>query len=72
LAIVFTIWVVFWSVSDNIIKPILMGKQMDIPILVIMIGVIGGMIMGGILGLFIGAVLLAFSYKVFQALIHNE
>jgi len=68
-SIIFTIWVVFWSVSDNLIKPLLMGKQMDIPILIIMIGVIGGMIMGGILGLFIGAVLLAFTYKVFQALI---
>jgi len=71
-SIIFTIWVIFWSVSDNLIKPLLMGKQMDIPVLVIMIGVIGGMIMGGILGLFIGAVLLAFSYKVFQALIHID
>lgn len=68
-AVVFTVWAVFWSVSDNLIKPLLMGKGMDIPVLVIMIGVIGGMIMGGILGLFIGAVLLAFSYKVFQTLI---
>ncbi len=71
-AVIFTIWAVFWSVSDNLIKPLLMGKGMDIPILVIMIGVIGGMIMGGILGLFIGAVLLAFSYKVFQALIQPK
>ena len=71
-AIIFTIWSVFWSVSDNLIKPLLMGKGVDIPILVIMIGVIGGMIMGGILGLFIGAVLLAFSYKVFQALIQPK
>ena len=71
-AIIFTIWAVFWSVSDNLIKPLLMGKSMDIPILVIMIGVIGGMIMGGILGLFIGAVLLAFSYKMFQALIRPK
>ncbi len=71
-SVIFTIWVVFWSVSDNLIKPMLMGRQMDIPILVIMIGVIGGMLMGGIIGLFIGAVLLAFSYKVFQALIRNE
>ena len=68
-AVIFTIWAVFWSVSDNLIKPLLMGKAVEIPILVIMIGVIGGMIMGGILGLFIGAVLLAFSYKVFQALL---
>ena len=72
-AIIFTIWVVFWSVSDNLLKPLLMGKGMDdIPVLVIMLGVIGGMIMGGILGLFIGSVLLAFSYKVFQAIIQPK
>jgi predicted PurR-regulated permease PerM len=71
-SVIFTIWVVFWSVADNLIRPLLMGKQMDIPVLVIMIGVIGGMIMGGILGLFIGAVLLAFTYKVFQALINLD
>ncbi len=68
-AIIFTIWVTFWSLSDNLIKPILMGKKTEIPILVIMLGVIGGMIMGGIIGLFIGAVLLSFAYKVFQAII---
>ncbi|MFK5856368.1 MAG: AI-2E family transporter [Bacteroidota bacterium] len=71
-AIIFTIWSVFWSVSDNLIKPILMGKTVEIPILIIMLGVIGGMIMGGIIGLFIGAVMLAFSYKVFQALIQTK
>ncbi|MBC8319440.1 MAG: AI-2E family transporter [Bacteroidetes bacterium] len=72
VAVIFTIWAVFWSFSDNIIKPMLMGRGMDIPMLVILLGVIGGMIMGGIIGLFIGAVLLAFSYKVFQAIIQPD
>ncbi len=67
-AIIFMIWAILWSAADNFIKPILMGRGVDIPMLVILLGAIGGMMMGGIIGLFIGAVLLAFSYKVFQAI----
>ena len=71
-AIFFTIWAILWSAADNFIKPILMGRGVDIPMLVIMLGAIGGMMLGGIIGLFIGAVLLAFSYKIFQAIIQAD
>ena len=53
-AVIFTIWTILWSVSDNFIKPMLMGRGMDIPMLVILLGAIGGMMLGGIVGLFIG------------------
>jgi len=68
-AVIFAIWTVIWGISDNIIKPMLMGRGMDIPMIVILLGAIGGMIYAGIIGLFIGAVFLAFSYKVFLAII---
>ncbi|MCF6170704.1 MAG: AI-2E family transporter [Bacteroidales bacterium] len=71
-AVIFTVWTILWSASDNIIKPLLMGRGMDIPMLVILLGAIGGMMLAGIVGLFIGAVLLAFSYKVFQAIIQAD
>ena len=71
-AVIFTIWTIIWSASDNVIKPMLMGRGMDIPMLVILLGAIGGMMMAGIVGLFIGAVLLAFSYKVFQTIIQTD
>jgi len=71
-AVIFSIWTIIWSVSDNIIKPMLMGRGMDIPMLVILLGAIGGMILAGIVGLFIGAVLLAFAYKVFQTIFQAE
>jgi len=71
-AVVFAIWSVLWSISDNAIKPMLMGRGVDIPMLVILLGAIGGMIMGGIIGLFLGAVLLAFTYKTFQAIIQEN
>lgn len=71
-AIVFTIWTIVWSMADNVLKPMLMGRGIDIPMLVILLGAIGGMMFAGIIGLFIGAVFLAFSYKVFQAIIKLE
>ncbi len=49
-----------------------MGRGVDIPMLVILLGAIGGMMMGGIIGLFIGAVLLALTYKIFQAIVQNN
>lgn len=71
-AIIFTIWTILWSMADNVLKPMLMGRGVDIPMLVILLGAIGGMMFAGIIGLFIGAVFLAFSYKVFQAIIKLE
>jgi len=70
IAVVFAIWALLWSISDNILKPMLMGRGMDIPMLVILLGAIGGMILGGIIGLFIGAVVLAFAFKSFQAILN--
>lgn len=71
-AVVFAIWAVIWSIADSFIKPMLMGRGIDIPMLVILLGAIGGMMVGGIIGLFIGAVLLAFAYKIFQAIVQTK
>ena len=45
----------------------LMGRGVDIPMLVILIGAIGGMMLMGMLGLFLGAVILALAYKLFES-----
>lgn len=66
-AVIFSIWVIVWSASDNLLKPILMGRGVDIPMLVILLGSIGGMVAFGIIGLFVGAVILAITYKVMLA-----
>ena len=52
------------------LKPIFLGRGVDVPMLVILLGAIGGMVLFGILGLFIGSVILAITYKIFQALIN--
>ncbi len=66
-ALVFTVYSVLASMSDMVLKPIMLGRGVDAPMLVILLGAIGGMIMSGILGLFVGAVVLALGYKLYQA-----
>ena len=64
--IIFTIYMLIVGASDGVLKPILMGRGVDIPMLVILIGAIGGMLLMGMIGLFIGAVIFALSYKLFE------
>ena len=64
-AVIFLIWSLLVGLSDNVLKPLLLGRGVDIPMLAILIGAIGGMMLHGIIGLFIGAVVLAIVYKLF-------
>lgn len=64
-AVIFMVWQLLAGASDNVLKPMLMGRGVDIPMPVILIGAIGGMVTGGIIGLFAGAVILSISYKLF-------
>lgn len=67
-AIIFTVWSLVWSASDNVIKPLLMGRGVEVPMLVMLLGSIGGMMAFGIIGLFIGSVALAITYKIVVAM----
>jgi len=67
VAVMFTIWSILVGVSDSFLKPMLMGRGVDVPMLVILVGAIGGMMTQGILGLFVGAVVLAVGYQLFMA-----
>jgi predicted PurR-regulated permease PerM len=51
---------------DNVLKPLLLGRGVSVPIAVIFLGAIGGLLMSGIVGLFVGAIVLALGYKLFQ------
>ena len=61
-AIIFLVWTLFAGLSDNILKPLMIGRGLEVPMPIILIGVIGGMITDGLLGLFIGPVVLAVGY----------
>jgi predicted PurR-regulated permease PerM len=66
-AVLFTIWAVLVGASDNVLKPLLMGRGSKTPMLVLFMGSLGGFMAGGILGLFVGAVVLSIGYTVFIA-----
>jgi predicted PurR-regulated permease PerM len=60
----FAAWGLFVSVIDNVLKPILFGRGVKLPTIVIFVGAIGGMLTMGIIGLFLGAVALAVGYEL--------
>jgi predicted PurR-regulated permease PerM len=66
-AILFLVWTIIVIFTDNVLKPLLLGRGLDVPMLVIFVGALGGMITSGIIGLFVGAILLALGYKIFLA-----
>lgn len=65
VAVVFMIWSLAVSFADMVLKPLFLGRGVDVPMLAVLLGAIGGMIMSGIMGLFVGAVVLALGYKLF-------
>jgi predicted PurR-regulated permease PerM len=64
---VLLVWTIFISGVDNVVRPILIRKGVNLPLLLIFTGVIGGLIAFGIVGLFIGPVVLAVTYQLIEA-----
>ncbi|MGL4542311.1 MAG: AI-2E family transporter [Polymorphobacter sp.] len=64
-AIIFTIWTIIAGLSDVVLKPMMLGRGLAVPMPVILVGVIGGLIAGGLVGLFIGPVVLGIAYGMF-------
>jgi predicted PurR-regulated permease PerM len=71
-AVLWTIYLLVAGLSDNIIKPLLLGKNAPVPMLVIFIGVIGGFMLSGFIGLFSGAIVMSIGYKLFSAWIGDD
>jgi predicted PurR-regulated permease PerM len=66
-AVIYTVLLVIAGFADNVLKPMLLGRGVDAPMPVILLGALGGMVSAGILGMFVGAVLLALGYQLFMA-----
>ena len=71
-ALVLTIVLVPVIVIDNVLKPILISRGLTTPMLVILIGVVGGTIGYGLMGLFLGPIVLAVFYELVLAWMHIE
>lgn len=66
-ATIFLVYALIVSFSDAVLKPMLLGRGLETPMLVILIGAIGGAITSGVVGLFIGAVILSLGYNLLVA-----
>jgi predicted PurR-regulated permease PerM len=66
-AVTYTVLLFIAGMLDNVLKPILLGRGVDAPMPVILLGALGGLASAGILGMFIGATLLALGYQIFMA-----
>jgi predicted PurR-regulated permease PerM len=64
-AVLWTIYLVMAAISDNVLKPLVLGKGAPVPMLVIFLGVIGGFMLSGFIGLFTGAIVMSLGYKLF-------
>ena len=64
--IIFSVYLLIAGLADNVLKPLLLGRGVDVPMPIILIGALGGMVSAGIIGLFIGAIVLAVGYQIFM------
>lgn len=71
-AVLFAIWSILVGGCDSFLKPLLMGRGVDVPMLVVFIGAIGGFILNGIIGLFIGAIIFSLGFKLFQVWLNED
>lgn len=71
-AVTYTVLLLVAGSSDNVLKPLLLGRGVDAPMPVILLGALGGLASNGILGMFVGATLLALGYQAFMWWVANN
>ncbi|HQC72552.1 MAG TPA: AI-2E family transporter, partial [Candidatus Competibacteraceae bacterium] len=71
-AVLFMIWSILVGAMDNVLKPILLGRGVAVPMAVIFVGAIGGFLSSGIIGLFVGSVVLVLGYKLILAWLEDN
>ena len=63
--VLFSVWSLVVVFSDTLLKPLLLGRGSSAPVPVILIGAIGGLLLHGVIGLFVGAVVFSTGYRLF-------
>lgn len=71
-AILWSVFLFLGGMSDNVLKPILLGKGAPVPMLVIFLGVVGGFMLSGFIGLFTGAIVVSIGYKLLVSWINES
>jgi len=71
-ATIFAVYLVIVALSESVLKPLLLGRGLGVPMIIILTGAIGGMLLSGIIGLFTGATVLALGYTLFIAWMNDS
>ena len=71
-AIAHTITLLVTGMADNVLKPLMLARGVDVPMPVILLGALGGVATGGILGMFVGATVLSLGYELFRNWLANN
>jgi predicted PurR-regulated permease PerM len=71
-AIAYTVVLLVSGMADNVLKPLMLGRGVDAPMPVVLLGALGGMVSAGILGMFVGATLLTLGYKIFMSWVATD
>ncbi|HEX2529260.1 MAG TPA: AI-2E family transporter, partial [Geminicoccus sp.] len=66
-ASLFLAWCLLVGMIDNVLRPLLIGRGSDVPLAVILLGVLGGLLAHGLIGLFVGPIVLALGHQLFRA-----
>ena len=59
-------WGVMVGMLDNVVKPLLISRGGSTPMILVMLGVLGGAVAFGVIGMFLGPTLVALSYSLFE------
>jgi predicted PurR-regulated permease PerM len=71
-ALLVTVYLVLVGLADNVLKPLVMGRGLTTPIGVIFIGLLGGTLAHGLVGLFIGPIILAVGWELMMAWVRDD
>ena len=71
-AVAYTVLLLVAGLADNVLKPLLLGRGVEAPMVVILLGALGGMATAGILGMFVGATLLTLGYRIFMGWVADD
>ena len=68
---IMTVYFIIAGFTDNVLKPVFLGRGVDAPMPVVLLGALGGLITSGMIGLFLGAVLLSLTYVIFMEWVND-
>ena len=71
-SVLFVLWNVLVTPADNVLKPLLLGRSSPVPTMVIFLGSLGGFVAAGLIGLFVGAVVLSLGFVLYEGWLSEE